>query len=165
MQITVRRLSELSFGQLMEVYHESNREAGRQLAPGAPENVQLLEAEQDFYAYLRDCFFRTEGAFYYIWEESGQYVSALRAEPYQDGLLITGLETRPEKRNQGYAGKLLAALCGDLAGLGVLYSHVKKGNPASLRTHFAAGFSRIKEYGEMLNGSVSAGYCTMKKQL
>ena len=163
MVITAHSFSELSFGKLMEIYVESNLETGRKLCPHASANLQLLTAEQDFYAYLQDCFFRTEGAVYCVWEESGQYVSALRLEAYQDGLLVSALETTPQKRNRGFAKKLLCAVCCQLQAPCTLYAHVKKDNIASLRVHEAGGFTRILEYGAMLDGSVNARYCTLKK--
>ena len=88
------RMRELNFYALMDVYREGNEENGAAAYPRADEAEQLLLAEQDFYQYLRESFFQTEGAFYAVWTEKGYYVSALRLEPYQDGLLLEALETR-----------------------------------------------------------------------
>ena len=71
-------LQQLRFGQLMEVYLESNLEKA--------ERIGLLQAEQDFYQYLDECFFPTPGAVYAVWVEGNEYISALRLEPYRDGL-------------------------------------------------------------------------------
>lgn len=64
-------------------------------------------AEEDFREYLSQVFFAAEGAAYFILEEAGRYVSALRLEPYEDGLLLEALETAPEERRKGYAAHLI----------------------------------------------------------
>ena len=51
-------MRELNFAQLMEVYAESNRENGDEFYPHMPEGQRLLQAEQDFYQYLRESFFK-----------------------------------------------------------------------------------------------------------
>ena len=75
------KLKDLSFSRLMDVYEEGNRENGAEFWPELDASQQLLRAEQDFYQYLREVFFSTEGAVYCVWEERGSYVSALRQEP------------------------------------------------------------------------------------
>ena len=83
-----RNLTQLRFGSLMEIYEEANREHGQMLWPDEPEMRQIQLSEQDFCRYLNGGFFRTPGAVYAVWEAGGQYVSALRLEPYRDGLLM-----------------------------------------------------------------------------
>ena len=68
-----KTMKELSFSALMEVYLEGNRENGKDSYPEEPEGSQLMLAEQDFYNYLTQVFFPTEGAVYLIWEEQGRY--------------------------------------------------------------------------------------------
>ena len=104
-----RNLTQLRFGSLMEIYEEANREHGQMLWPDEPEMRQIQLSEQDFYRYLNEGFFRTPGAVYAVWEAGGQYVSALRLEPYRDGLLMEALETTPEQRRRGYAAALIQA--------------------------------------------------------
>ena len=82
------RMGQLHFPQLMETYVDDNRENGADRYPEEPEMRQLALAEGDFRQYLAEVFFRQKGAFYAIWEENGRYVSALRLEPYRDGLLL-----------------------------------------------------------------------------
>ena len=162
----IQQLSALSYSKLMALYTESNLKQGKALLPCGSAPEQRLAGEQDYYAYLRDIFFPTPGAVLCLWEQDGQYISGLRLEPYQDGLLITGLETLPEMRGQGYAHRLLDAVCAEFSGQHViLYAHVKKGNTISLRAHADSGFRRSAEYGVLLNGSVSREYCTLKKEL
>ena len=88
MLIIAHKLHEFTFGKLMEVYAEGNLENGQDLWPDETESRQNALAEQEFYNYLQQVFFRTNGAQYLVWEENGRYVSALRLEPYQDGLLL-----------------------------------------------------------------------------
>lgn len=163
MLAVIKNLKELNFRQLMEVYEEGNLENARDMFPYEPESQWLLLAEQSFYQYLKDCFFPTAGAFYAVWEVGGQYVSALRLEPYRDGLLIEALETAPALRRLGYASALLRAVM-EMAGDQKLYSHVSKRNTPSLRTHEACGFHRILEHAVYADGSVLMSCCTFCSQ-
>lgn len=157
MVFVAKSLGQLSFGKLMEVYREANRENGALLAPEETEERQLQLAEEDFYAYLHDCFFGKPHASYYIWEEAGSYVSALRLEPYRDGLLLEALETAPGKRRQGYAVRLMDAVLFTLSEQGsvCVYSHVSKKNIPSLKTHQHCGFQIISNYAAYIDGSVN----------
>lgn len=159
-----KHLSQLSFEKLMEVYQESNQANGARLAPGETKPRQLQMAEQDFYTYLHDVFFRQPGARYCVWTENGSYVSALRLEPYRDGLLLEALETAPSQRGKGYAVRLIQAVQQMLAQQGHvrLYSHVGKRSGASLNTHRACGFQVILDYAAYLDGSVSDRAFTLK---
>jgi GNAT superfamily N-acetyltransferase len=159
----IRSCRELQFGSLMKIYIEGNRENGADRYPHLSEGEQLLCAEQDFYQYLQECFFVTPGAVYAVWEENGEYVAALRLEPYMDGQLLAALETRPEMRKMGYASRLITAVQDWLSKQGSvkLYSHVSKRNTASLKTHQRCGFQRIKEYAVYADGSVLSNSCTL----
>lgn len=153
-----KNLHQLNFRQLMEVYEESNTENGAEFFPGESAGQQLLQAEQGFYQYLREDFFSEPGAVYCLWEEQGRYISALRLEPYKDGLLLEALETRPDSRRKGYAQKLICAVLAQTEEK--IYSHVSKRNTASLRTHEACGFYRIAERAVYIDGSVRPDSCT-----
>lgn len=159
----VRRLQEVSFGALMEVYREGNEENGMVLAPGEPSARQIAIAEQDFYEYLHEIFFRTPGARYAIWLEGKRYVSALRLEPYQDGLLIAALETAPDQRRKGYAAALISAVQKHLEETDqfCLYSHVSRNNDASLRTHEKCGFQKVLDYAKYIDGSINRRAVTL----
>ena len=91
-------LGSIHFSKLMHVYSESNTENADIQFPYEERNLALIQVEQDFYQYLEQCFFKTQGAFYAVWQHNDLYVSALRVEPFRDGMLITGLETAPEHR-------------------------------------------------------------------
>ena len=152
-------LDQMAFGRLMAVYEEGNCENAAELYPDMDRNAALLQAEQDFYAYLKNCFFKTDGAFYAVWVDNGNYVSALRMEPYRDGLLLEALETMPVHRKRGFASRLLHAV---LNGVSVpVYSHVKKDNLASLRTHTACGLVVVSDTADMIDGTISDCHFTL----
>ena len=147
-----KTLGQLRFGELMEVYIEGNRKQA--------ESSGLLQVEQEFYQYLRECFFQMPDAVYAIWVENNKYVSALRLESYKDGLLLNALETAPQCRNQGYACKLLGAVQTCFAGK-KLYSHVGKENAPSLAVHEKCGFRKISDSAAYIDGSVDSKAVTL----
>ena len=153
--IIATRLRELSFGKLMEVYIEDNLENGRDHWPHEPEARQTALAEQDFYQYLREVFFPTPGAQYLIWEADGCYVSALRLQNYQDGLLLEALETHPGHRGRGFAKDLVRAVLETVEGQRV-YSHISPRNGPSLAVHKACGFQKILSHSVYADGSVNS---------
>ena len=161
MLIVANRLREITFGKLMDIYQEGNLENGRERWPNETVARQLALAEEDFYNYLRQVFFKTEDAVYLIWEERGSYVSALRLEPYKDGWLLEALETAPDHRKLGHAKALMGAVL-DMMGEAIIYSHVSRRNEASLKTHFACGFAKYLDHVVYLDGSVSGRGLTLR---
>ena len=150
MLICVDQLEKLNFGMLMQVYEETNLKGNGQSG--------LLDEEQSFYQYLREIFFKTQSAFYAIWVENSQYVSALRIEPYKDGLLLAALETKPSQRRKRYASLLIdsvLAMLTDLDPCVRIYAHVHKENIASQRVHVQCGFRKIADFASFIDGSVS----------
>ena len=160
---TIRSIQQLSFSQLMEIYEESNTLNGQEKYPLESTYAQVQEAEQDFYQYLSDVFFRQENSFYAVWTHNDVYVSALRIEPYMDGVLLCALETALNSRRNGYASKLISSVIAYLAqqGSGILYSHVSKQNTASVHVHQKCGFQIIKDYAVYSDGSVLHGSYTL----
>ena len=154
------KLNQLSFSGLMDVYEEGNLENARDLWPDLPEGQQLAMAEQEFYSYLWQVFFPVEGAVYALWEVSGKYVSALRLEPYEDGLLLEALETAPGERRKGYARDLILAVQEEYPGRKI-YSHVGKRNVPSLAVHKGCGFCKILDHAVYIDGSVNDRCCTL----
>lgn len=154
MLLIAKSLKDLDFRQLMNVYEEGNLENARESFSQLPLGQAVLEAEQDFYGYLKDSFFATPGAFYGIWTEDRKYVSALRLEPYRDGWLVEAVETAPSQRRKGYAAVLMAQVLTYL-GQGKVYSHVHKANTASLGLHRRCGFCRICDRAVYIDGSVN----------
>lgn len=151
------RLRDLNFSKLMEVYLEGNVENGMERYPNEEPSVQCIYAEQDFFQYLEQDFFQTPGAYYCVWVENGEYCSALRFEPFADGILLEALETAPNLRRNGYAKALMRAALRSLSEKTMLpvYSHVSKQNIASIRTHTACGFVKHLDYVVKIDGSVS----------
>lgn len=160
MLILAHSLRQLRFGELMGVYLQGNQEKAEWDYPEEPAGAGLRLAEEDFYRYLRECFFYTPAAVYAVWEEGGSYVSALRVEPYRDGVLVNALETAPGQRRKGYASRLLGAVLETLDG--PVYSHVAKSNIPSLALHQKLGFWRIQEAALYLDGSVDYRACTLR---
>ena len=161
--IVAGSLRALSFPKLMEVYQEGNRETGGRNYPEEPPQRQLELAEEDFREYLCRIFFAGENARYFILEAAGRYVSALRLEPYGDGLLLEALETAPDCRRKGYAAALIRQCQQYLTQEGKvrLYSHVSRRNAASLRTHEKCGFRQISDYARYIDGSVDRRAVTL----
>ena len=149
----VHSLKDLQFSSLMEVYADGNRENGADFYPSLPREAQLLQAEQDFYAYLSDCLFRQPEAAYYIWSENGRYLCALRLEPYQDGLLLEALETHPAYRGRGYAKQLIRAVLEAVA-CEKVYVHISRRNAPSIAVHTVCGFRKILDHAVYADGSV-----------
>ena len=156
----VHRMGDLSFSKLMAVYAEGNRINGLCNYPELSDARQVFQAEQDFYQYLRECFFTVPGAFYAVYTVENHYISALRMEPYRDGLLLEALETVPEERGKGYASSLLQDVLREVKDKKV-YAHVHKKNIPSLKVHEKCGFVRISECASYIDGSVNGQCCTM----
>ena len=156
MLLIMKRLEELDFSALMDIYVEGNLEKAEEYGDGG-----LLRAEREFYDYLREDFFRQPDAFYAVWTEQGSYVSALRLEPYKDGWLLEALETAPDYRKKGYAKALMIAVL-EYMDQNIIYSHVSKRNEASLRTHYACGFQKHLDHVVYLDGSVTNRGVTLK---
>lgn len=160
MLLRANSIRELDFPKLMEIYIEGNLENGADRWPEEPAPRQLQLAEEAFRDYLSRDFFSVSGAVYYIWQEGGAYVSALRLEPYKDGVLLEALETRPQLRRKGYGQALVRAVLNQVPGK--IYSHVHKRNTASLGLHEKCGFLRISEQAAYIDGSVNDRCCTLR---
>lgn len=160
MLVVAKSLKDLSFADLMMVYEEGNRENAEDFWPDMPEGQRLLRAEQEFHQFLQEVFFPTTGAVYCVWEVDGRYVSALRLEPYKDGLLLEALETDPAERRRGYSEALMRAVLERFGGTKI-YSHVGKRNEPSLRAHEKCGFRRVQEFAVYVDGSVNQRCCTL----
>lgn len=158
MLLIIQDYSQLDYSQLMAVYEESNRQNGAEQYPRCDATEQLLQAEQDFYGYLRDVL-RDKRTVCAVWAPEGKYQAALRLEPYRDGMLVTALETAPAARQKGYATLLLRAVQERYHAVR-LYSHIARSNAASIRVHEKCGFRRAMDHATFLDGSVSGKACT-----
>lgn len=159
MLVLAKKLHQLNFQQLMEVYAEGNEENGEEMWPELNREQRLLRAEQAFYQYLVEGFFPVPGAVYAIWEENGAYISALRLEPYEDGLLLEALETAPQYRRRGYGEKLIRAVQDTFPQK--IYSHVSKKNIPSLAIHKKCSFVQVLDYAKYIDGSVNRNAVTL----
>ena len=160
MLIWAHKMAELNFESLMQVYWEGNRDNGMRFYTHLEQDQAHKRAEQDFYNYLADDFFAHRGARYAIWAEKEQYICALRLEPWEDGLLLQALETHPDHRRRGYAKQLITAVQKATPETKI-YSHVSKGNKASLAAHKSCNFQIIKDTVRLLDGTVSANSFTL----
>ena len=142
-----RKLQDLRFSDLAELYCDSRMN-----------DEDCLASEQDFYFYLKSCFFTDRKAFYAVWEDKGSYVAALRMEPYKNGLLLAGLQTQAGKEGKGYATILVQQTLAYLAdgNTAFVYSHVEKSNKASVRVHEKCGFSVFSDSATFIDGSFSS---------
>lgn len=148
---------ELHIHNLFRVYEESLKQKAQH------EGCSIIQAEDDFIFYLEEVFFSSPDAFYAVWTENARYVSALRIEPYEDGFLLSGLETAPDERSKGFATKLLLAVKEYATGTNRLpvYSHIHKGNSVSLALHRRCGFVQKSDFGRLIDGTVSGQYYTL----
>ncbi len=162
MLIVVNTLDELDFSALMKVYEEGNLENGEEFYPHEPKERQVYLARRDFEKYLREDFFQKPGGRYYIWSVNGEYVSALRLEPYKDGLLLEALETEPSQRRKGCGRRLIMSALDSLPKDTKVYSEVSKKNEPSLEIHNRCGFSRFLEYWVDEDGSAYNGAVTFR---
>lgn len=155
--------SELNFEALMSVYEEGNKENGAYLYPHESSSVQKLRAELDFDDYLRQTFFMQKGAAYCVLTDKECYVSAARIEPFEDGYLLSALETKPDLRRRGYARQLMVELLAEYVSRGCtpIYSHVANKNIPSLNLHLQCGFCVHKEFARYLDGTVSTNTKTL----
>ena len=165
MLIMIDKLEDVNFRQLMEIYAETNCAYGRTRYSRLHENLQIIYAEQDFYAYLK-VFFSDKLSRYAVWSEDGAYKAALRLEIYDDGLLLSALETAPESRGKGCASLLIQAVLLELqkGGSGKLYSHIAKTNIKSLSVHQKCGFRILSEHAVFLDGSFHEDHFTLYYQ-
>lgn len=149
---------ELHIGKLMALYSED-------LIHNTPSR-NMLKAEQDFYGFIID-FLREKQNDYWIWEIDGCYVSALRTEPYRDGILLAGLVTESSLRKRGYAKSLISETLQYLGSQGCkkVYSHIHRDNFPSIQTHYACGFQLLHQHAALLDGSVNSQYYTFSYEL
>ena len=152
MLITIRRFEDFNFPALMALYREGNEENGAIFYPLEPLQTQLALAEQAFRTYLANDFFSKENVRYCIWHEGETYLSALRLEPFRDGLLLEALETHPDHRRKGYAKQLIRSVFSQLPTGTRIYSYVDKENVPSLAAHFACGFSILLDHAVQPDG-------------
>ena len=132
---------------LMDLYQEGNIENAAYFYPDMEKALAVRKCEGDFLEDLRTRFFSREDSEYWILEEGGVWISALRLSRISDGLYyIEALETHPAYRRQGHGAELLNGVVEELKRRGGpfrLCDTVKKTNIPSLRTHQKCGFAIV----------------------
>ncbi len=158
----IQSLNKLPIAQLLPIYLPDNSQEGKKRWPDESTVRQLALAEDSFRDYLRWCFFKTPGARYFLWTLDSVPVSALRCEPYRDGVLLSALATDPNRMNNGYATLLVEQVIAALADRGVckIYAHIHRRNQASIRVHQKTGFIKLREGAVLLDGSYHNHYDT-----
>ena len=143
--------SELDAGKLMAVYEESNFENTDYFFPDIQDKTEAVrKVEEGFLSYLEQDFFQSTNPSYWILEDSGQWISALRLNELEPGFYyLEALETRPDSRRKGYGARLLTEVLEALKEKGpfTLCDCVGKRNEASLRTHRKCGFAIVSDEG------------------
>ena len=143
--------ADLDGPRLMAVYAESNWENTDYFFPNmADKALAVRKVEEGFLQFLRDEFFTGPGPAYYVLEEAGAWVSALRLNEVQPKVFyLEALETRPDRRRQGCAARLLRKVTDHLKRQGPfrIADCVDKQNEPSIRTHLACGFKIVSETG------------------
>ena len=159
MVAVVRKMGQVSFSDLMEIYAESNLDTAREQWPELSQAEGLCRAEMEFYQYLRQDFFTQGDSFYVLALAGKKPVAAARMERWRDGWLLEGLETHPDHRGRGYGTEVLAAAVAEVTE--TVYAHVKRSNLPSLRVHEKCGF-HMTQTTAMVDGSYLPGFVTMK---
>ena len=151
MLLQITRYADLDERMLMDLYAEGNLENTDYFFPGIKDKAEAVrKVEAGFLGFLQDEFMDRPGNTYWILEENGVWVSALRTTRIRPGLYyIEALETRPDCRRKGFAARLLTGVAETLKKDGPfrLCCCVSKKNTASLKTHLACGFAVVSEAG------------------
>lgn len=147
---------------LLNIYREGIAEKAKQYTYVSSEHDRMRMAEEDFLYYVNTVFFGVHNAWYFLWENAGTYVAALRVEPYKDGTLLSALETTPALRNRGYGKCMVNSLICHLRSIqGLpLYSHIHKRNAISEHLHQICGFEKVSDYAILLDGTITSDYMT-----
>ncbi len=154
MLIEITSYDSLDTRKLMDLYAESNIENADYFYPNmANKSAALALVEEGFLKFLKTDFFMRPNSTYYILEEEGTWVSALRLSLVEDHdcsrYYIEALETRPKSRHKGYASKLLKEVIETLKHKGsfILCDCISKHNGPSLKTHIKCGFQIASNEG------------------
>lgn len=143
--------SKMDGRKLMDLYQEGNRENIDYFYPGTDDrDAALKKIENNFLEFVEKDFLAKPGNTYWILEEEGVWVSALRLNKIEDAFYyIEALETHPRYRRKGYAVKLLSGVIDVLKERGSfkLCDCVRKRNTASLNTHRKCGFEIAADRG------------------
>ena len=151
MLIKIAKYHDLDTRKLMDIYAESNFENTNYFYPDElDKDIAVQKVETGFLNFLKNEFFNNTHAYYWVLEENGVWLCALRTYMIGEGIYyLEALETRPDSRRKGYAVGLLNDIIESLKKGGPfrLCSCVSKKNTASLKTHLKSGFKIVSEEG------------------
>ncbi len=142
--------AQLDARMLMDLYAEGNRENAEDFYPDDDPVIGIQKVEQEFLDFLKNDFLSKPENTYWVYTESGKYLSALRLTELDNRLFyLEALETHPDYRRKGYALKLLSEVTDTLKSDGPfsICDCVGKQNTASIETHIKAGFTIVSEAG------------------
>lgn len=163
MLLVMRCISDVDIPQILPVYDETIGWMERKRYRGSLESAFGMSSQDRFTEDLCQ-FFEAPGSKFFVWTAQGKYVSAVRAEQFADGMLLSYLETDPVYRGKGYARSLVGAAVQYLEQNGHerIYSHIEKRNVVSMAVHMANGFQTIADHATLLDGTVSQKYYTLQ---
>ncbi len=151
MLLIITDYTEIDTRKLMDVYAESNFENTDYFFPDETDKTAAVEkVEAGFLDFLKNEFFSRSGSVYWVLEENGLWLTALRTSLIEPGLYyMEALETRPDSRRAGHAAELLNEVTAVLKREGPfrLRCCVGKKNRASLNTHLKCGFEIVAQEG------------------
>ena len=151
MILRIAKYSDIDERKLMDIYAESNYENTDYFFPDENDKaVAVRKVEKGFCDFLENEFYANEGNEYWVLDENGIWVSALRLNLIEKGLYyLEALETPPACRKHGYATTLLDGVIQTLKTEGPfrICDCVSKKNAASLRVHEKCGFRIVSEKG------------------
>lgn len=151
MLISITSYEKIDPRKLMDIYSESNFENIDYFYPDEKDKeVALKKVEEGFLNFIKNDFLQKSEATYWVLEENGKWLSALRiCKVEQDIYYLEALETIPNQRKKGYASKLLLQVIEEYKKKGsfTLCDCVSKKNIASLKTHEKCGFVIVSDNG------------------
>ena len=163
MLFVIHSFFDVDFKGIQLVYAQTIQDIAQDRYADSGGIMAISRAEEQILEDLRN-FFSQKYATLYVWAPEGLPVASLRIEQFEDGLLLSCLETAPDARGKGYATTLIRHALRDLSRKGHLsvYSHIAHGNYASYHVHEANGFRVIKNSARLLDGTVTTKYDTLK---
>lgn len=151
-------MRELDFSKLTILYREDIEKNRFERYPYMELYEGRNRAENDLYFYLNDIFFGESHGLFFVCVDHGMYVSALRLEGYNDGLLLNAIMTDSAFRRKGYASRVMEEALRNTKG--PVYSHIHRKNKASIELHKKFGFVRLYDFSVLLDGTVSSDHIT-----
>lgn len=135
---------------LMAIYADSNQENADDYYPEEDDReIAVAKVEREFLEYLDTEFYADPRNAYYVLAVDGEWVAALRLSRLENYYFIEAIETRPDRRREGYTSMLYGMLIeSEIPEADIqLRCTVARSNRASLNLHAKLGFEQELEYG------------------